>query len=889
MSTILPKPTIVVDGVLTDWVPSEQIDYNDVPGAIFYATSQGDNFDFALSSPVAIGPNSTFWFDTDQNPATGYQIFGFAGGAEYNLNIKSDGTAALYTGGAGETLVLDNIPIAYSADHTAVEFAIPKVALGNPEAMNVLYDVNDNLFGPTNYSAQPYVAYNNDLVRTDPTHRIGIVFSQTTENNYFSKTAYAQLLMAVESQAMQAGISFDLLTESDLTNAAKLVNYDALVFPSMANVQASQVTAITNTLLEVTKQFGVGIITAGNFLTNDETGAALPGDAYSRMKLLLDATRVTGGFPADVTLTAGDAASTVFTTLAPGDPIHNYSQVAWDAFQSVSGTGQTIATETVNGQNYAAALATQTGGKNVLFSTPGVMADNNLLWQAIDYAAKPAGIQLSLDLTRFKGIVASRTDMDQSMYRYDVSPDDGGPGIYDKLLPILAAWKQAYNFVGSYYVNIGNDPAQGETTDWSVSAPYYAQLLAMGNELGTHSYTHPDDTNTLTPAQLQFEFEQSKLVLEQQMSAYLGTPFTVTGAAVPGAVETLQTAQQIIQYFDYMTGGFSGVGAGYPGAFGFLSPDLTNAVYLAPDTSFDFTLVEYQHLDPTAAAAAWAQEWNQLVANANTPIVLWPWHDYGAAAWPTDPPNPSPYTTQMFTDWIARAYNSGAEFVTEADLAARIQSFYHSGVTSTINGNTIDVTVTSPHAGDFALNLSGLGSQVIAGVAGWYAYDNDSLFLPDSGGSFSITTGAVADDVTHIVALPMRADLLSVTGNGTDLGFSLIGEGDVQIALGQVGAGVPIITGGSIASMAGGMLDITLGGIGRHDVTVSFQPAEAVASVALSADSGASATDFITNVAAQTISGTLTAGLAAGDIVRLSLDDGTTWLTATTQAGGTAF
>ncbi|HTN11935.1 MAG TPA: Ig-like domain-containing protein, partial [Acetobacteraceae bacterium] len=418
---------------------------------------------------------------------------------------------------------------------------------------------------------------------------------------------------------------------------------------------------------------------------------------------------------------------------------------------------------------------------------------------------------------------------------------------------------------------------------------YYAQLLAMGNELGTHSYTHPDDTNTLTPAQLQFEFEQSKLVLEQQMSAYLGTPFTVTGAAVPGAVETLQTAQQIIQYFDYMTGGFSGVGAGYPGAFGFLSPDLTNAVYLAPDTSFDFTLVEYQHLDPTAAAAAWAQEWNQLVANANTPIVLWPWHDYGAAAWPTDPPNPSPYTTQMFTDWIARAYNSGAEFVTEADLAARIQSFYHSGVTSTINGNTIDVTVTSPHAGDFALNLSGLGSQVIAGVAGWYAYDNDSLFLPDSGGSFSITTGAVADDVTHIVALPMRADLLSVTGNGTDLGFSLIGEGDVQIALGQVGAGVPIITGGSIASMAGGMLDITLGGIGRHDVTVSFQPAEAVASVALSADSGASATDFITNVAAQTISGTLTAGLAAGDIVRLSLDDGATWLTATTQLGGTAF
>ncbi len=889
MATLSVKPTINIDGVLTDWVPAERIDYGDLPGFTFYATAQGDNFDFALSAPVAIGANTTFWFDTDQNATTGYQIFGFAGGAEFNLNVRSDGTAAVYTGGAGETLVLDNIPVAYSADQTVIEFAIPKSALGNPEAMNVLYDVNDSLFGPSNYSAQPYVAYNNDLVRTDPTHRIGIVFSQTTENNYFSKTAYAQLLMAVESQAMQAGISFDLLTEADLTNAAKLANYDALVFPSMANVQASQVAAITNTLLEVTKQFGVGLITAGNFLTNDETGAALPGDAYARMKLLFDATRVTGGFPADVALTAGDAASTVFTTLAPGDLIHNYQQVAWDAFQSVSGNGQTLATETVGGQSYAAALATQTGGKNVLFSTPGVMADNNLLWQAIDYAAKPAGIQLSLDLTRFKGIVASRTDMDQSMYREDVSPEGGGPGIYDKLLPILAEWKQDYNFVGSYYVNIGNDPAQGQTTDWSVSAPYYAQLLAMGNELGTHSYTHPEDTNTLTPAQLEFEFEQAKLVLEQQMSAYLGTPFTVTGAAVPGAVETLATSQQIIQYFDYMTGGFSGVGAGYPGAFGFLSPDLTNAVYLSPDTSFDFTLLEYQHLDPAAAAAAWGQEWNQLVANAYTPIVLWPWHDYGAAAWPTDPPNPSPYTTQLFTDWIARAYSSGAEFVTEADLAARIQSFYHSGVTSTINGNTIDVTVTSSHAGDFALNLSGLGSQVIASVAGWYAYDGDSLFLPDSGGSFSITTGATPADVTHIVALPMRADLLSVAGDGVDLSFSLIGEGDVQIALGQVGSGLPLVTGGSIASMAGGTLDITLAGIGLHDVTVRFQPAEAVGSIAFSADSGVSANDFITNVAAQTISGTLTAGLAAGDTVQLSLDNGANWLTATALVGGTAF
>ena len=54
------------------------------------------------------------------------------------------------------------------------------------------------------------------------------------------------------------------------------------------------------------------------------------------------------------------------------------------------------------------------GGKNVLFSSAGVMADSNLLWQAIDYVAKAPGISVSLEMTRFKGMVASRTDMDQS-------------------------------------------------------------------------------------------------------------------------------------------------------------------------------------------------------------------------------------------------------------------------------------------------------------------------------------------------------------------------------------------------------------------------------------------------------------------------------------------
>ena len=77
-----------------------------------------------------------------------------------------------------------------------------------------------------------------------------------------------------------------------------------------------------------------------------------------------------------------------------------------------------------------------------------------------------------------------------------------------------------------------------------------------------------------------------------------------------------------------------------------------------------------------------------------------------------------------------------------------------------------------------------------------------------------------------------------------------------------------------------------------HAYTYSAAPpSETVATAALSADTGASSTDFITDVAAQTISGTLSAGLASGDVVQVSLDNGSTWHSASTQptVGDTIF
>ena len=65
----------------------------------------------------------------------------------------------------------------------------------------------------------------------------------------------------------------------------------------------------------------------------------------------------------------------------------------------------------------------------------------------------------------------------------------------------------------------------------------------------------------------------------------------------------------------------------------------------------------------------------------------------------------------------------------------------------------------------------------------------------------------------------------------------------------------------------------------------ALAPTTTIASAILSADTGSSTTDFITKTAAQNLSGTLSANLTASELVEVSLDNGSTWVTATTTTG----
>src|SRR3546814_16729234 len=77
------------------------------------------------------------------------------------------------------------------------------------------------------------------------------------------------------------------------------------------------------------KQLGIGLITAGEFMTNQPHvpggaigGDPLPGDPYAQMKLLFDATRVTGG-TGNVVVTATDPTGLVHDNSANGPQVNS--------------------------------------------------------------------------------------------------------------------------------------------------------------------------------------------------------------------------------------------------------------------------------------------------------------------------------------------------------------------------------------------------------------------------------------------------------------------------------------------------------------------------------------------------------------------------------------
>jgi len=150
---------IVIDGNISEWTTQDRLELppqTPVSGYELSGRYEGSAYKVLLrnlNGPISTG--TTFWLNTDQNSDTGYKIWGYAGGAEYNVNIAADGKPYLYQDADGQTLVSGPLTHSIVADGSGsnMEFEIPESAIGSPagSGINLLIDVNNSTFLPVSY------------------------------------------------------------------------------------------------------------------------------------------------------------------------------------------------------------------------------------------------------------------------------------------------------------------------------------------------------------------------------------------------------------------------------------------------------------------------------------------------------------------------------------------------------------------------------------------------------------------------------------------------------------------------------------------------------------------------------------------------------------------
>ncbi|HYE86990.1 MAG TPA: Ig-like domain-containing protein [Vicinamibacterales bacterium] len=222
------------------------------------------------------------------------------------------------------------------------------------------------------------------------------------------------------------------------------------------------------------------------------------------------------------------------------------------------------------------------------------------------------------------------------------------------------------------------------------------------------------------------------------------------------------------------------------------------------------------------------------------------------------------------------------------------------------NGGTIrdaagnDATLTLNNVGSTAaVNVDGTQAQVLNVTAttangGYKAGDSVSITITFSQAVTVTTAGG-----TPTLALNSGGSANYASGSGsTTLVFNYtVGAGQNSADLDYTATSALALNGGTINDSGSGQAAIltlaapgAAGSLGANKAIVidTTAPTISFSNIDLSADSGVSSSDFITRIGAQTITATLSAAPAGGDVVHGSVDNGATWSNITSKVSGTA-
>ncbi|WP_137170039.1 DUF4347 domain-containing protein [Marinomonas sp. FW-1] len=152
--------------------------------------------------------------------------------------------------------------------------------------------------------------------------------------------------------------------------------------------------------------------------------------------------------------------------------------------------------------------------------------------------------------------------------------------------------------------------------------------------------------------------------------------------------------------------------------------------------------------------------------------------------------------------------------------------------------------------------------------------------------ALSADTGTSGDFITNTAQQTISGTLSADLASGESVYVSLDNGANWTVATASIGSNTWSLTGQALTGS--NTLKVKVSDTAGNDGTVYSQayvldttaPTTTIATAEFSADTGTSG-DFITNTAQQTISGTLSANLASGESVYVSLDNGANWAVAT--------
>jgi uncharacterized repeat protein (TIGR02059 family) len=213
-------------------------------------------------------------------------------------------------------------------------------------------------------------------------------------------------------------------------------------------------------------------------------------------------------------------------------------------------------------------------------------------------------------------------------------------------------------------------------------------------------------------------------------------------------------------------------------------------------------------------------------------------------------------------------------------------------VPGAIDATNRNVSVTATNAGGPKTTTDSTNATV----------DNIAPTVTDAGIAISGATGfggayKIGDTVTATWNNTAGGDNNSDTIAGVAVNFTQFGGGSAVAATNSGGtwSATYTIVAGALDGIDNRNVAVTVtDNAGNARTTADTSNARVdnvkpgtIGGLALSADTGSSAVDFITNTAAQTISATLDAPLLGGDTVYGSLDNGASWSNLTSRVSGT--